>query len=126
MREGTLAVTATADVLVEALPDGCALLERLDISTPEGFRMQGRILRGFDTTARDWSFVAVTSLGHFEFWDGEKEGEIWRFYKKSTDGTVNRIWWTRDGDTVVETSEVSSDGGETWSVTATIVHTPVP
>lgn len=141
-RAGSIAgVTRDADFLVgewdvsgrtgPALGTSTVETDLMDCVFVERFESSGGLrsiaFTYWDFWAKDWFRVYVDSEGERLALRGGFEGSslVLQGTEESAAGDVEvRVTWTPDGADVLQTWEVSPDGGDTWNETAELVYTP--
>lgn len=118
-----------AHSLIERMYDGCAIRESW---MPHG-RAGGGSLSSYDPAARRWRQTWVdSSNGYATFEGGVADGAMvltgrWLgFNGPGTDVRARMTYTRRDGGTVIQRVESSSDDGRSWTLSAEFLYRPAP
>jgi len=109
---------------VTPMVDGCALREVYE----QADGMRGESFSTYDAARKIWHQSWVTNRGQLLLLDGKLQGT--RMVLTATEdqaggatSLLRGIWW-REGNTVRERAERSTDGGKNWSVAFDIEFRP--
>jgi hypothetical protein len=110
----------TAHVSNAKILAGCALEEHWHFEEHGATEVDALILRAFDAATGEWSYNLATNRNEHLTYEGQKDGDVWRFYYDLTaDGTTTRIriTWVPTPAGYSEQIARSSDGGHSWALT---------
>ena len=104
----------SARVQVDSILGGCVLRERYEDATG----LRGESVSSYDPSHGDWQQTWVTNRGQLLVIRGKPQGAALVFagaVKTAVGEDLVRATWAPVGDTVRETADRSSDGGNTWT-----------
>lgn len=110
----------TAHVSNAKVLGGCALEEHWHFEDHGVTEVDGLVLRAFDAATGKWSYNLATSHNEHVTYDGQLDGNVWRFYYDLTaDGKTTRlrITWVPTPMGYSEQIARSADGGRSWALT---------